>query len=65
MVVAAAVRISHGTCHKILSDDLSMPCVTQHSISCNLMQDQCDNRKNSCGDVIQSTDKDGMCLTES
>jgi hypothetical protein len=30
-IAAAAVGISQGTCHKILSDDLNMSCVTQHS----------------------------------
>jgi hypothetical protein len=28
----AAAGISHGTCHKILSDDLNMSHVTQHSV---------------------------------
>lgn len=28
--IAAAVGISHGTCHKILTDDLSMSCVSKH-----------------------------------
>ena len=27
--LAAAVGVSHGTCYKILTDDLSMSCVTQ------------------------------------
>jgi hypothetical protein len=27
-----AAGISHGTCHKILSGDLNMPHVTQHSV---------------------------------
>jgi predicted ArsR family transcriptional regulator len=31
--IAAAAGISHGTCHKILSDDLNMSRVTQHSVS--------------------------------
>jgi hypothetical protein len=31
--IAAAAGISHDTCHKILSDDLSMSCVTQHTCS--------------------------------
>jgi hypothetical protein len=28
----AEAGISHGTCHKILSDELNMSCVTQHSV---------------------------------
>jgi hypothetical protein len=35
---AAAAGISHGTCHKILSDDVNMSCVTQHSVPCILTQ---------------------------
>jgi lipopolysaccharide biosynthesis protein len=27
-----AAGISHGTCHNILSDNLNMSCVTQHSV---------------------------------
>jgi hypothetical protein len=34
---AAAAGISHGTCHKILSDDLNTSRVTQHSAACVLM----------------------------
>jgi hypothetical protein len=63
-VAAAAAVISHGTCHKILSDDLNMSCVTQHSVPNVLMQDQCDDRMSICGDLIDSTDKDGMFLNQ-
>ncbi|PSN50231.1 hypothetical protein C0J52_07790 [Blattella germanica] len=41
--IAAAVRVSHGTCYKILSDDLTMFHVTQHSVSRILSQDQQDD----------------------
>jgi hypothetical protein len=44
---AAAVGISHGTCHKILSDDLNMSHVTQHSVPRVLIQDQRDDRMSS------------------
>jgi hypothetical protein len=37
--IKAAAGISHGTCHKILSDDLNMSRVTQHSVPRVLMQD--------------------------
>ena len=30
--ITAAVGVSHGTCYKILSDDLNMSRVTQHSV---------------------------------
>ena len=30
--LAAAVGVSHGTCFKILTDDLNMSRVTQHSV---------------------------------
>jgi transposase len=53
----AAVGISHGTCHKILSGDLNMSNVTQHSVPCVLRQDQCDDRMSICGDLIDS----GQC----
>jgi hypothetical protein len=36
-VTAAAAWISHGTCHKILSDDLNMSRVTKYSVSGILM----------------------------
>jgi hypothetical protein len=61
-MVAAAAGISHGTCHKILSDDLNMSRVTQHSVQRILTQDQCDNRMSICGDLINSADKDGTSL---
>jgi hypothetical protein len=32
--IAAAVGISHDTCHKILTDDLNMSCVTEHCVPC-------------------------------
>jgi hypothetical protein len=38
-IAAAAAGISHGTCHKIYSDDLNMSHITQHSVPCVLTQD--------------------------
>jgi hypothetical protein len=38
----AAAELSHGTCHKILSDDLNISRVTQHSVPRILTQVQCD-----------------------
>jgi hypothetical protein len=34
-----AIEISHGTCQKILSDNLNRSYVTKHSVPCVLMQD--------------------------
>jgi hypothetical protein len=31
--------LSHGTCHKVVSDDLDVACLTQHSVPLILMQD--------------------------
>jgi hypothetical protein len=58
-IAAAAAGISHGTCHRILSDNLNMSCVTQHSVLRILTQDQRDDRMSICGDLIDSADKDG------
>jgi len=60
--IAAAVRISHGTCHKILTDDLNMSRVTQHSVQRMLTQDQLEERMTICGDLISSADADGTFL---
>jgi hypothetical protein len=42
--IAAAAGISHATCHRILSGDLNMSRVTQHSVPRVLRQDQHDDR---------------------
>jgi hypothetical protein len=60
--IAAGGGISHGTCHKILSDNLNMYRVTQHSVPLVLMQDQRDNRMSICNDLIDSADKGGTIL---
>jgi hypothetical protein len=60
--ITAAAGISHGTCHKILSDDLDMSHVTQHDVPCILTQDQRDDCMSICGDLIDSDDKDGTFL---
>jgi hypothetical protein len=54
-IVEAAAWISHGTFHNILSDDLNMSPVTQHSV-------QLDDRMNIFRDLIESADKDGKFL---
>jgi hypothetical protein len=59
--IAAAAGINHGTCHKILSGDLNMSHVTQHSIPRILTQDR-DNRMSICGDLIDGADKDGTFI---
>ena len=55
---AAAVRVSHGTCYKILTEDLNMSRVTQHSVPRILTQDQRDDLMTICGDLISSTEDD-------
>jgi hypothetical protein len=58
LAAAAATGISHCTRHKILSDDLNMSRVTQHSTPCILRQDQHDNHTSICSDPIHSADED-------
>jgi hypothetical protein len=60
--IAAVSGISHGTCHKILSDDLNMSRVAQHIVPCVLTQDQYDHHMSIYGDLISSADKDGTFL---
>ncbi|KAJ4431822.1 hypothetical protein ANN_20427 [Periplaneta americana] len=60
--IAATVGVSHGTCYKILSDDLNMSRVTQHSVPRILSQDQRDDRMTICGDLISSADDDPTFL---
>jgi hypothetical protein len=57
-----AAGISHSICHKILSEDLNISHFTQHTVPHVLMQDQCDNGMSTCGDQIDSADKDGESL---
>jgi hypothetical protein len=52
--IAAAAGISHGTCNKILSGNMNMSRVTQHSVSRVLTPDQHDDRLCICGDLINS-----------
>ena len=42
--LAAAVGVSHGACYKILTNDLNILRVTQHSVPFILTQDQRDYR---------------------
>jgi hypothetical protein len=58
----AAAGIIHGTCYKILSDNLNISRVTQHSVPRVLTQDQCDDRMSICCDLIDSADKYGTFL---
>jgi hypothetical protein len=58
--IAAAAGISHGTCHRLLSDNLNMSSVTEHSVPRVLTQDQYDNCISICDDLIDSADKDGL-----
>ena len=60
--LAAPVGISHGMCYKILTDDLNMSRVTQHSVPRILKQDQRDDRMTKCGDLISSADDDPTFL---
>lgn len=60
--IAAAVGVSHGTCHKILTEDLNMSRVTQHRVPRILTQDQRDDRMTICGDLISSADQDRTFL---
>jgi sensor histidine kinase regulating citrate/malate metabolism len=53
-----AAGIIHGTFHKILFVDLNMSCVSQHSVSCALTQDQHDSCMRICGDLINNADED-------
>jgi hypothetical protein len=52
--IAAAAGISHDTFHKIVSGDLNMTRVAQHSVPRVLTQDQRDDRMSICGDLIDS-----------
>jgi hypothetical protein len=56
--ITAAVWLSYGTCHIILTDDLNMSRVSEHCVPCILMQDQCDDRMTTCGDLISNADED-------
>jgi hypothetical protein len=60
--IAAVAGISHGTRHKILSDDLNTSRVTQHSVPRVLSQDQRDDCMSICSDLIYNADKGGMFL---
>jgi hypothetical protein len=52
--VTAAARIVHGTCHRILYDDLNTFHVIVHSVSYVLSQDQHGNRTRVCSDLTDS-----------
>ena len=59
---AAAEEVSHGTCYKILTDDLNMSRVTQQCVPRILTQDQRDDLIGICGDLISSADDDPTFL---
>lgn len=48
-----ALGVSHDTCQKIMSDDLTTSHVTQHSVPQIQLQDQRDNRMTICGGLIR------------
>jgi hypothetical protein len=50
----AAAGIRHCVCHKIISDDLNLSRVTQHSVPRVLAQNQRDDSMSICGDLIDS-----------
>ena len=56
--LVATVVISHGTCHKILSDGLNMARVTKHCVPLILAQDQRDDQMTVYGDLISTADDD-------
>ena len=56
LAAAAAEKVSHSTCYKILTDDLNISRVTQHSVLRILTQDQLNDRMTICGDLIISAD---------
>jgi hypothetical protein len=62
VAASLAAGISHGTWHTILSDDLNISRVTQHSVLRVLKQGQREDRISTNGDLIDSADKDGMFL---
>jgi hypothetical protein len=64
IAAAAATGISHGICHKILSDDLNMSRVTQHIVPHVLTQDQHDDCTSICGDPINSADEGATFLNQ-
>jgi hypothetical protein len=64
VAAVTAAGISHGTCHKILSDNLNMPSVTQHIVSCIPKQDHHDDCMSSCSALIDSDDRGGMFLNQ-
>jgi hypothetical protein len=51
-----------GLAMVLLSDDLNMSCVTQHSVPHIPTQDQRDDCMSICSDMIDSADKDGTFL---
>jgi hypothetical protein len=59
--VAAAAGSSHGTCHKILSDDMNM---SRYLAQCSMRPDanQCDSHMRTFCNLIDSVDKDGTSL---
>jgi hypothetical protein len=53
----AAAENIHGTYHNILSADLNMSHVTQHSVP-RVMTHQHDDRMSTCSDLIDCADRD-------
>jgi hypothetical protein len=59
----AAAGIYQDACHKVLSEDLNMSHVTQHSAPLVRTPDKHDDRMNTFGDLIDSADIDGTFLS--
>lgn len=55
---AEKVVVSHGTCHKILLDDLNMHWVCGHTVPKNLTEDQLNGRVAVISDLIDMADSD-------
>jgi hypothetical protein len=61
----AAARISHVSCHNILSDILNMSRVTHSTrVPLVLTQGQSDDRMSTCGDLIDIVAKEGAFLNQ-
>ena len=60
--LAAALGVNHSTCYKILTDNLKIARVNQHTVPRILFQDSRDDRMTIWGNVIISVDNDPTFL---
>jgi hypothetical protein len=51
--VAEDVGIEFGKCHKILTEELQMRCVSVKFVPCSLMVEQKDDRVSVCTDLCE------------